>query len=158
MQTKNEIAVGAPVVELSELRRLYAAALEHRTQAIVSAHACGTMLMQIAEEQGELFGEWLATNAPEIQRHHAVGFIKLSQKHIENGEGPKQVLLALADKTETEENEERVKLSPHLTFVAKICQWFGREIKERPVDLWSENERKRLKIELEPIVKLHQSL
>jgi hypothetical protein len=131
--------------------------MEHRDEALRSATRCGEMLAEVAEQQGEMFGDFISKKLPEISKHHVVGLIKLSRNA---GIASRQALLQLADKAEKVERDENKKLrvESHIIFVNKICQWFLKRTKNEPLEDWPESARENLKRELEPLVNIYRSL
>ena len=155
MQTQIQNSASDGIIEI---REAYTLALTHRDSALEAAQHCGALLLQVAKAQGEMFGDWLGENLPEVKRAHAVNFIKLAQRSALNY-GARQHLLSLADEPEkTDSSPERARVESHLLFVSRICSWFGKRTKANPLEKWEERDRARLKTELEPLAKIYAAL
>ncbi len=157
MQTKIQTANS---VDVDQIRQLHESLIQLRGVAIETAHRCGKLLAKAAEQQGELFGEWLSENLPEIPKTRVINLIKLSARELPDLDCvSRQFLLKLADENEgATEAEPSIQTEPHILFVNRICQWFNIRTKKFSVDKWPEADRARLKRELEPLMRIYSSL
>ena len=154
---QNEIT--APTSDsIAEIKESYQESIQARDAAVDAAHRCGTLLSQIALNQGEMFGAWLTENLPEIPKVHALNFIKLASKSLSEISS-KQGLLKLADEAEVAEKSDcEIKIESHIQFISQIRFWFDKRTKLTPISKWNADSKAKLKSELKPLVEIYESL